>query len=155
MGVGGGAALLDRGAGASPELFYRGGRGREVDFVVRVGKRVAAIPAKSSAGTGTLPGMDAFTQTFPPQRTRRVGGDGRPRAAVLSDARGRPCGGRAHPLTQGPLSPADEVRANAPPSVPALLLPDGVQASGPAARRRAAASVSGEPMSCQYLPSAR
>ena len=35
------------------------------------------------------------------------------------------------------------------------LIPGADQPGGPAARLRAASSFSGEPMSCQYLPSAR
>jgi len=73
-----GAHLLNSGAGTKAEVFYWRERGREVDFVVRVGARVAVIEVKSGTAKGTLPGMDAFTRTFRPQRTLLVGGDGMP-----------------------------------------------------------------------------
>ena len=73
-----GAHLLNSGAGTLAEVFYWRDRGREVDFVIRVGKRVAAIEVKSGTAKGTLPGMDAFTRAFNPRRTLLVGGDGLP-----------------------------------------------------------------------------
>ena len=59
-------------------LFYWRERGREVDFVMRMGKRVVAIEVKSGASRGSLPGMEAFARTFRPQQTLLVGGDGLP-----------------------------------------------------------------------------
>jgi predicted AAA+ superfamily ATPase len=73
-----GAHLLNSSAETAAEVFYWRERGREVDFVVRMGKRVAAIEVKSGAGKGVLPGMEAFTHTFRPQRTLLIGGDGLP-----------------------------------------------------------------------------
>jgi hypothetical protein len=73
-----GAHLLNSGAGTTAEIFYWRERGREVDFVARMGKRAAAIEVKTSAGKGTLPGMGAFTRPFQPQRTFLIGGDGLP-----------------------------------------------------------------------------
>ena len=71
-----GAHLVNSGAGTMAEVFYWRERGREVDFVVRLGKRVAAIEVKSGASKGVLPGMQAFGRAFHPQRTLLVGADG-------------------------------------------------------------------------------
>ena len=59
-----GAHLLNRSAGTNVEVFYWRERGREVNFVVRVGARGAAIEVKSGTAKGTLPGMEAFTRAF-------------------------------------------------------------------------------------------
>jgi len=74
-----GAHLVNSSAGTTAEVFYWRERGREVDFVVRMGRRVVAIEVKSGASKGTLPGMAAFAHTFRPQRILLVGGDGLPR----------------------------------------------------------------------------
>ena len=71
-----GAHLLNSSMGTTTEVFYWRERGREVDFVVRRGKRVVAIEVKSGASKGSLPGMEAFTRAFRPQRSLLVGGDG-------------------------------------------------------------------------------
>lgn len=60
---------------ASGVFFWRE-RGREVDFVVRMGSRVVAIEVKSGAKKDAFPGMEAFARAFHPQRTLLVGGDG-------------------------------------------------------------------------------
>lgn len=73
-----GAHLLNSSAGTAAEVFYWRERGREVDFVVRMGRRVVAIEVKSGASKGMLPGMAAFVHTFRPQRILLVGGDGLP-----------------------------------------------------------------------------
>jgi predicted AAA+ superfamily ATPase len=73
-----GAHLLNSSMGTAAEVFYWRERGREVDFVVRMGRRVVAIEVKSGASKGSLPGMEAFARTFRPQRSLLVGGDGLP-----------------------------------------------------------------------------
>ncbi|RPI06344.1 MAG: ATP-binding protein [Zetaproteobacteria bacterium] len=73
-----GAHLLNSGAGTPAEVCYWRERGREVDFVLRSGKRLAAIEVKSGASKGSFPGMEAFMRAFHPQRTLVVGGDGLP-----------------------------------------------------------------------------
>jgi len=73
-----GAHLLNSTQGTTVEMFYWRERGREVDFVMRMGKRVVAIEVKSGASRGSLPGMEAFARTFRPQQTLLVGGDGLP-----------------------------------------------------------------------------
>jgi hypothetical protein len=73
-----GAHLANAAALGICELFYWRDRNREVDFVVRAGRRVTAIEVKSGRTREELPGVAAFAQTFRPQRTLLVGGDGIP-----------------------------------------------------------------------------
>jgi len=51
-------------------------RNREVDFVVRAGRRLIAIEVKSGRTQEVLPGMRAFNEAFKPDRLLLVGGDG-------------------------------------------------------------------------------
>ncbi len=46
--------------------------------MVQMGKRVVAIEVKSGASKGALPGMEAFTRAFRPQRMLLIGRDGLP-----------------------------------------------------------------------------
>jgi len=71
-----GAHLANAAAAGAFELFYWRDRGREVDFVVRAGKRLVAIEVKSGRAPDSLAGMEAFTAAFKPKRTLLVGGDG-------------------------------------------------------------------------------
>lgn len=73
-----GAHLANAAAAGECELFYWRERNREVDFVVRAGRRLTAIEVKSGRATDTLPGMEAFAAAFKPQRKLLVGGDGIP-----------------------------------------------------------------------------
>ena len=73
-----GAHLANAAAAGACELFYWRDRNREVDFVVRAGRRLTAIEVKSGCATDTLPGMEAFSAAFKPQRKLLVGGDGIP-----------------------------------------------------------------------------
>ena len=73
-----GAHLANAAAAGACELFYWRDRNREVDFVVRAGRRLTAIEVKSGRATDTLPGMEAFAGAFKPQRKLLVGGDGIP-----------------------------------------------------------------------------
>ena len=57
-------------------MFYWRDRNREVDFVVRVGRRLIAIEVKSGRAQVVLPGMQAFNDAFKPDRLLLVGGDG-------------------------------------------------------------------------------
>jgi len=59
-------------------VFYWRERNREVDFVIKVGRKLTAIEVKSSRAAVVLPGMELFTSTFKPQRKLLVGGDGIP-----------------------------------------------------------------------------
>lgn len=71
-----GAHLANAAAAGECELFYWRERNREVDFVVRAGRRLTAIEVKSGRAADTLPGMAAFAAAFKPQRKLLVGGDG-------------------------------------------------------------------------------
>jgi len=73
-----GAHLVNSSAGTTAEVFYWRERGREVDFVVQMGRRVLAIEVKTTASKGVLPGTDAFARAFRPHRTLVLGGDGLP-----------------------------------------------------------------------------
>jgi hypothetical protein len=79
-----GAHLANAAAAGSGELFYWRDANREVDFVFRAGRRVAAIEVKSGRGAESLPGMEAFAAAFRPQRKLLVGGDGIPLEDFLS-----------------------------------------------------------------------
>ena len=71
-------------AGGACELFYWRERSREVDFVLRAGRRVAAIEVKSGRAPDAFPGLAAFTASFKPRRSLIVGGDGIPLEEFLS-----------------------------------------------------------------------
>ena len=79
-----GAHLANAAAAGACELSYWRDRNREVDFVVRAGRRLTAIEVKSGRATGTLRGMEAFATAFKPQRMLLVGGDGIPVDEFLS-----------------------------------------------------------------------
>ncbi|MBI3523628.1 MAG: ATP-binding protein [Betaproteobacteria bacterium] len=71
-----GAHLANAAAAGKCEVFYWRDRNREVDFVVRVGRRLSAIEVKSGRARAVLPGMQAFNEAFKPDRLLLVGGDG-------------------------------------------------------------------------------
>ncbi|MBI4728093.1 MAG: ATP-binding protein [Acidobacteria bacterium] len=79
-----GAHLANAAATGACEVFYWRDRNREVDFVVRAGKRLAAIEVKSTRRRDSLPGMAAFAEAFRPTRKLLVGGDGIPLNEFLS-----------------------------------------------------------------------
>ncbi len=71
-----GAHLANAAAAGRCELSYWRDRNREVDFVVRSGRRLVAIEVKSSRASTARPGLAAFSDAFSPQRTLLVGGGG-------------------------------------------------------------------------------
>jgi hypothetical protein len=73
-----GAHLASGAVAGACELFYWRERNREVDFVLRAGKRLVAIEVKSGRAPHALPGLSAFADAFTPQRTLLVGGNGIP-----------------------------------------------------------------------------
>jgi predicted AAA+ superfamily ATPase len=79
-----GAHLANAAAAGSIELFYWRDRNREVDFVMRSGRRVAAIEVKSGRSRHAQPGIAAFAEAFRPTRKLLVGGDGIPLEVFLS-----------------------------------------------------------------------
>lgn len=79
-----GAHLANAAAAGKCELFYWRDRNREVDFVVRSGRHVAAIEVKSGRPRHTQPGIAAFAEALRPARKLLVGGDGIPLEVFLS-----------------------------------------------------------------------
>lgn len=71
-----GAHLANAAAGGEIELYYWRDRGKEVDFVVRMGGALTAIEVKSGRSPEVHPGMAAFAMMFKPRRTLLVGADG-------------------------------------------------------------------------------
>lgn len=71
-----GAHLLNASVGGECELFYWRERNREVDFVVRRGKKLVAIEVKSGRTTTSQPGMESFAKLFNPDRLLIVGPGG-------------------------------------------------------------------------------
>jgi predicted AAA+ superfamily ATPase len=71
-----GAHLVNAAAADGIEVFYWRERNREVDFVVRSGRRIIAIEVKSGKRLEYLSGMEAFCAVFKPFRKLLVGGDG-------------------------------------------------------------------------------
>jgi predicted AAA+ superfamily ATPase len=84
-----GAHLVNTAQGTEVEVFYWRERNREVDFVLRRGRRLTAIEVTSGRRKGSLPGLAAFTADFAPTRVLLVGGQGVPLAEFL----GRPAAG--------------------------------------------------------------
>jgi predicted AAA+ superfamily ATPase len=79
-----GAHLANAAAAGDCELFYWRDGVREVDFVVKAGKRLVAIEVKSALRRETLPGLQAFAAKFRPGRMLLIGGDGVPIEEFLS-----------------------------------------------------------------------
>ena len=73
-----GAHLLNSAAGTKVEVYYWREANREVDFVLRVGKRVVAIEVKSGRKREVPHGLEAFSKAFRPHRSLLVGGQGIP-----------------------------------------------------------------------------
>lgn len=80
-----GAHLANAAAQGACELFYWRDRNREVDFVVRSGRRLLAIEVKSGRAPTALPGLAAFTDAFGPNRSLLVGSGGVPVVEFLSE----------------------------------------------------------------------
>ena len=73
-----GATLANGVLGKDIELFYWTDRNREVHFVLRRGKTLAAIEVKSGCRKAGLPGMDAFCSRVRVKRRLLVGAQGIP-----------------------------------------------------------------------------
>ena len=83
-----GAHLANAAAGGLFELYYWRERNREVDFVVRAGRTLAAIEVKSSRARDAQPGLTSFSDAFKPKRALLVGGDGIPLEEFLAKPAG-------------------------------------------------------------------
>jgi predicted AAA+ superfamily ATPase len=66
------------------DLFYWRDRNREVDFVVRVGRSLAAIEVKNGRPRGVPSGIESFKTRFMPRRAIIVGSGGIPLEDFLS-----------------------------------------------------------------------
>lgn len=71
-----GAHLANAAAAGELQLYYWRERNQEVDFVVKAGRRLAAIEVKSGRAPQAHRGTAAFAAAFKPQRSLLVGGDG-------------------------------------------------------------------------------
>jgi len=81
-----GVHLANAAAAGECAVYYWRERNREVDFVVRSGKRVVAIEVKSGRRRESLPGVAEFTKTSQPSRSLLVGGDGIPMECFLAQS---------------------------------------------------------------------
>lgn len=79
-----GGHLVNAAAADGLEIFYWRDRNREVDFVVRSGRKVMTVEVKSGRRRDALPGLAAFSAIHKPFRTLLVGGDGIPLETFLS-----------------------------------------------------------------------
>lgn len=77
-----GAHLVNT-AGMNVEVFYWRDGNREVDFVLRQGRRVTAIEVMSGRRKPSLPGLDAFGKNFTTRRKLLVGAQGVPLEVFL------------------------------------------------------------------------
>jgi hypothetical protein len=73
-----GAHLLNAIRGSDIELFYWREKDKEVDFVLRQGKRLISIEVKSSPHNFDKTGVDLFMEKFKPHRNLLVGPSGIP-----------------------------------------------------------------------------
>ena len=71
-----GAHLANAAASGECALYYWRERNQEVDFVVKAGRRLAAIEVKSGRAPQAHRGTAAFAAAFKPSRGLLVGGDG-------------------------------------------------------------------------------
>ncbi len=71
-----GAHLINSSMHSKVEVFYWRDRNKEVDFVLRLGDRLAAIEVKSGRNKGILPGMEVFNKKFAPVVKLLVGEGG-------------------------------------------------------------------------------
>ena len=68
--------LANAAAAGECQVFYWRERSREVDFVVRAGRKVAAIEVKTNRRREALPGLATFLQVEPAARPVLIGADG-------------------------------------------------------------------------------
>ena len=71
-----GAHVANAAATGDCSAYYWRERNREVDFIVRSGKKLVALEVKSGRAADARAGMSAFSETFRPTRKLLVGGDG-------------------------------------------------------------------------------
>jgi hypothetical protein len=79
-----GAHLINTSFGAGIEIYYWRDRDKEVDFVLKQGRKLLALEVKSGLFKGKHSGLSAFVQQFPKARTLLVGEAGVPIEEFLS-----------------------------------------------------------------------
>lgn len=80
-----GAHLANAEARGECELYYWRDRNREVDFVLRAGRRAVGIEVKSGRLRSSNPGLPALREAHSIYRTLLVGGDGIPVETFLAN----------------------------------------------------------------------
>jgi hypothetical protein len=73
-----GAHLINSCQGTTMEVFYWREGNKEVDFILKKGDHFIPIEVKSSQRRTSLPGIEAFSKYFAPQKKLLVGGQGIP-----------------------------------------------------------------------------
>ncbi|MCX7338481.1 MAG: ATP-binding protein [Alphaproteobacteria bacterium] len=73
-----GAHLINTTKGTKIEISYWREGNKEVDFVMRKGEIVVPVEVKSSQKRTSLPGIEAFSKNFSPNKKILVGGQGIP-----------------------------------------------------------------------------
>jgi predicted AAA+ superfamily ATPase len=71
-----GAHLINEARGTNMEIFYFRDGNQEVDFILRLGKKIVAIEVKSGRYPTYLPGLESFKNRYQPNRVLLVGGGG-------------------------------------------------------------------------------
>jgi len=79
-----GAHLINTSFGTGIEIYYWRDRDKEVDFVLKQGRKLLAIEVKSGLFKGKHSGLSAFVQQFPKAHTLLVGQTGIPIEEFLS-----------------------------------------------------------------------
>lgn len=73
-----GSHLLNSLASESAEVYYWRERSSEVDFIVKIGKKMYALEVKSGRKRESFSGAALFVKSFKPDKILLVGGDGIP-----------------------------------------------------------------------------
>lgn len=71
-----GAYLMNSAMGKDIEIFYWRERNQEVDFILRSGKKLAAIEVKGGCRKEVLNGMEAFSKMYKPNVSLLIGDHG-------------------------------------------------------------------------------
>lgn len=73
-----GAHIVNSAVGTSFDVLYWRDGNREVDFIIRDGRRLVALEVKSGKKKENLSGLETFSKLFKPHRKLLVGGEGIP-----------------------------------------------------------------------------
>jgi predicted AAA+ superfamily ATPase len=78
-----GAHLVNEARSSGYEIYYWREGEKEVDYVVKKGRSIAALEVKSGRDSGSRSGMEAFTKSFRPKQVLLVGTGGIPLSQFL------------------------------------------------------------------------